>query len=154
MVFDIRGRRGVAVKFVYAILAMLMVASLFLVTGAINLNTIFGNGSTGESAASSFQKQAENIEAKLKKEPESEDLLASLTRTRINAANSMITGGAGDLAERGRRSQTGTRAGERRLVEIPRRGERTERRDRPAGGAGAVPAGRTLAPPALKRAKT
>jgi hypothetical protein len=89
MVFDIRGRRGVAIKVVYAILALLMVASLFLVTGAINLNTLFGSNTGGESAASSFQKQAVKIEAKLKKEPEDEDLLASLTRTRVNAANSM-----------------------------------------------------------------
>jgi hypothetical protein len=94
MVFDIRGRRGVAIKIVYAILALLMVASLFLVTGAVNLNTLFGNGSTGESAVSSFQKQSDKIEAKLVKEPESEDLLASLTRNRINTANAMITGGA------------------------------------------------------------
>jgi hypothetical protein len=94
MVFDIRGRRGVAVKVVYAILALLMVASLFLVTGAININSIFGNGSSGESAVSSFQKQSEAIEAKLAKEPEAENLLANLTRTRINTANAMITGGA------------------------------------------------------------
>ncbi len=44
MVFDIRGRRRHVVKAVYAILAILMAASLFLVTGAINLNSIFGTG--------------------------------------------------------------------------------------------------------------
>ena len=37
MVFDIRGRRRHVVKFVYAILAILMAGSLFLVTGAINI---------------------------------------------------------------------------------------------------------------------
>lgn len=96
MVFDIRGRRRHVVKAVYAILALLMVASLFLVTGAINLNSLFGTASSGESAVSSFEKQAENIEAKLAKTPGDEDLLASLTRTRINTANAMITGGAGE----------------------------------------------------------
>lgn len=96
MVFDIRGRRGVAIKIVYAILALLMVASLFLVTGAINLNTLFGSSSTGESAVSNFQKQSAKIEAKLKKEPENEDLLASLTRTRINTGTAMINAGAGE----------------------------------------------------------
>jgi hypothetical protein len=93
MVFDIRGRRRHVVKFVYAILAILMAASLFLVTGAINLNSIFGGGTTGESAASSFEKQAERIETKLAKTPGDEDLMVNLTRTRINAANSMITEG-------------------------------------------------------------
>ncbi|HEY2478293.1 MAG TPA: hypothetical protein VGI17_06140 [Solirubrobacterales bacterium] len=93
MVFDIRGRRRHVVKVVYAILAVLMAASLFLVTGAININSIFGGNTGGESAASSFEKQAENIEVKLAKTPGDEDLLASLTRTRINAANSMITNG-------------------------------------------------------------
>jgi hypothetical protein len=93
MVFDIRGRRRHVVKVVYAILAILMAASLFLVTGAINVNSIFGGNSGGESAASSFEKQAERIEAKLAKNPGDEDLMANLTRTRINAANSMITAG-------------------------------------------------------------
>jgi hypothetical protein len=96
MVFDIRGRRRHVVKVVYAILAILMAASLFLVTGAINLNSIFGTASSGESAVSSLEKQAENIEAKLVKAPGDEDLLAGLTRTRVNVANAMITSGAGE----------------------------------------------------------
>jgi hypothetical protein len=93
MVFDIRGRRRHVVKFVYAILALLMFGSLFLVTGAINIGSILGTSSSGESAASSFEKQAENIEAKLVKSPGDEDLLASLTRTRINVSNAMRNGG-------------------------------------------------------------
>lgn len=93
MVFDIRGRRRHVVKAVYAILAILMAASLFLVTGVFNPNTLFGSGSNGESAAKSFEKQAETIEAKLAKTPGEEKLLANLTRARMNAANSMITSG-------------------------------------------------------------
>jgi hypothetical protein len=96
MVFDIRGRRRHVVKFVYALLAILMAGSLFLVTGAVNLNSIFGGSTTGESAASSFEKQAENIEAKLAKTPGDENLMASLTRTRVNTANAMITNGKGE----------------------------------------------------------
>ncbi len=90
MVFDIRGRRGVVVKIVYAILALLMVASLFLVTGAINISSIFGSASTGESAVSAFEKEAEKIEAKLEKTPGEEKLLGNLTRARINTANTML----------------------------------------------------------------
>ncbi|HVV90397.1 MAG TPA: hypothetical protein VHB53_07875 [Solirubrobacterales bacterium] len=96
MVFDIRGRRRHLVKFVYAILAILMAASLFLVTGAININSIFGTSSSTESAAKSFEEQAARIEAKLAKSPGDEDLMLSLTRTRINTANAMITNGAGE----------------------------------------------------------
>jgi hypothetical protein len=99
MVFDIRGRRRHVVKVVYAILAILMAASLFLVTGTLNIGSLFGGGSSGESAAASFEKQAEHIETKLAKAPGDEDLLANLTRTRINAANSMITNGEGESTD-------------------------------------------------------
>jgi hypothetical protein len=90
MVFDIRGRRRHVVKAVYAILAILMAASLFLVTGVFNPNTLFG-GSSGESAAKTFEEQATRIEGKLTKTPGDEALMANLTRARINAANAMIS---------------------------------------------------------------
>jgi hypothetical protein len=96
MVFDIRGRRRHVVKFVYAILALLMFGSLFLVTGAVNIGSILGTSSSGESAASSLEKQAENIEAKLVKSPGDEDLLANLTRTRVSVANALLSGGAAE----------------------------------------------------------
>jgi hypothetical protein len=92
MVFDIRGRRRHVVKVVYAILAILMALSLFLVTGAININSIFGSSSSGESAASSFEKQAETIETKLAKTPADEGLMVNLTRARINAGNARYQG--------------------------------------------------------------
>jgi hypothetical protein len=90
MVFDIRGRRRHVVKFVYALLAILMAGSLFLVTGAVNLNSIFGTGSSGESAAQVAEKQAVAIEQRIKKEPAKEEvLLGNLTRARITVANAM-----------------------------------------------------------------
>ena len=95
MVFDIRGRRGRVVKVVYAILAILMGLSLFLVTGALNVGSILGTSSSGESATQSLEDQATRIEAKLAKTPGDEDMLLNLTRTRINVANTMITNGAG-----------------------------------------------------------
>jgi hypothetical protein len=92
MVFDIRGRRRHVVKFVYAILAVLMVASLFLVTGAINLNSIFGTASSGETAAQVGEKQAIAIEQRLAKEPANEEvLLGNLTRARVTAANALAS---------------------------------------------------------------
>jgi len=96
MVFDIRGRRGRVVKVVYAILAILMGLSLFLVTGALNVGSIFGTSASSESATKSLEEQATRIEAKLVKTPEDEDMLLNLTRTRINVANTMITNGAGE----------------------------------------------------------
>jgi hypothetical protein len=96
MLFDIRGRRRHVVKFVYALLAILMAGSLFLVTGALNVGSILGTNSSGESATKSLEEQATRIEAKLAKTPEDEDMLLNLTRTRINVANTMITNGAGE----------------------------------------------------------
>ncbi len=92
MVFDIRGRRRHVVKFVYALLAILMAGSLFLVTGAVNLNSIFGTSTSGETAAQVAEKQAVAIEQRIKKEPAKEEvLLGNLTRARITAANSLAT---------------------------------------------------------------
>jgi hypothetical protein len=88
MVFDIRGRRRHAVKVVYAVLAVLMGLSLFLVVGPLNVGELFGSGGSG-SAAGQFEETAEKIELKLKKEPENTDLLIGLTRARVNAANSL-----------------------------------------------------------------
>jgi hypothetical protein len=96
MLFDIRGRRRHVIKVVYALLAILMAGSLFLVTGALNVGSILGTSSSGESATKSFEEQAARIETKLAKSPEDEDMLLNLTRTRINIVNTMITNGAGE----------------------------------------------------------
>jgi hypothetical protein len=88
MVFDIRGRRKVAVKVVYAVLAVLMGLSLFLVVGPLNIGEIFGN-SGGGNPAGQFEEGAEKLERKLKKEPENTDLMIGITRARVNAANSL-----------------------------------------------------------------
>ncbi|HVY96894.1 MAG TPA: hypothetical protein VHA54_08040 [Solirubrobacterales bacterium] len=86
MVFDIRGRRRNVVKVVYAILALLMGLSLFLVVGPFNVANLFG-GSETSNASAVFVEQAENVEAKLRKDPEDPELLLRLTKARINAGN-------------------------------------------------------------------
>jgi hypothetical protein len=88
MLFDIRGRRKHVVRVVYAILALLMGASLFLVVGPFNLGNLAGNGSSTD-ASEVLREQAERTEQKLRGEPENEDLLIALTRARISAANSL-----------------------------------------------------------------
>jgi hypothetical protein len=92
MVFDIRGRRKIAVKVVYAVLAVLMGLSLFLVVGPVNIGELFSDStsSSGE-AAKPFEEQAERIEAKLRKDPEDEQLLMSLTRAQVSAGNSLLS---------------------------------------------------------------
>jgi hypothetical protein len=88
MLFDIRGRRKHVVRVVYAILALLMGASLFLVVGPFNIGNLVGNDGAAE-ASKVLREQAERTEQKLRREPENEDLLIALTRTRLTAANSL-----------------------------------------------------------------
>lgn len=92
MLFDLRsGRRRNLVKVVYAVLAILMGASLFLTVGPFNLGEIFSNDSGSTDAAQIYEEQAERIEVKLEKDPQNPDLLASLTRADINAGNAGVT---------------------------------------------------------------
>jgi hypothetical protein len=92
MVFDIRGRRKIAVKVVYAVLAVLMGASLFLVVGPVNLGELFnGSGSSSGEAAKTYEEQAERAEAKLRKSPEDPELLLALTRARVTAGQSQAS---------------------------------------------------------------
>jgi tetratricopeptide (TPR) repeat protein len=89
MLFDVQGKRRSVVKVVYAVLALLMGASLFLVVGPFNLSELVGN-SGGSSANEVFDDQAERIEKRLASAPGDEQLLLTLTRTRINAGNAQI----------------------------------------------------------------
>jgi hypothetical protein len=88
MVFDIRGRRRHVVKVVYAILAVLMGTSLFLVVGPVNIGSLLGT-STGN-AAGHFEEQAERLERKIAKDPENAALLTGLIRARINAGTQLV----------------------------------------------------------------
>lgn len=89
MVFDIRGRRKHVVKVVYAVLAVLMGASLFLVVGPVNIGNLLGNQTGGGNAAAPYEEQAARIEHRLKKSPEDPAELLALTRARINAGNQL-----------------------------------------------------------------
>jgi DNA repair exonuclease SbcCD ATPase subunit len=93
MVFDVRGRRKHVVKVVYALLAVLMGASLFLVVGQFNIGELFNSSSTsgGGEIAKPYEEQAERLEVKLKKAPEDEQLLMGLTRARVTAGNSLLS---------------------------------------------------------------
>jgi hypothetical protein len=86
MLFDIRGRRKHVVRVVYAILALLMGASLFLVVGPFNIGNLIGRGGSSE-ATKVLVEQAERTEEKLRREPDNPALLLSLARSRVAAAN-------------------------------------------------------------------
>lgn len=90
MLFDTRGRRKHVIRVVYAILALLMGASLFLVVGPFNIANLIGNSSSTSSAAKVMHEQAERIERRLVGNPGDEQLLLSLTRARINAGNAEV----------------------------------------------------------------
>jgi DNA repair exonuclease SbcCD ATPase subunit len=93
MLFDLqRGRRKTAVKVVYAILAVLMGLSLFLVVGPLNIGEIFSDSSSSSGdVAKPYEEQAEKLEVKLKKDPEDPGLLEGLTRARVTAGNSLLS---------------------------------------------------------------
>ncbi len=92
MLFDLRsGRRGSVIKVVYATLAVLMGLSLFLVIGGFNIAELFTGNEGSDESAQIYEEQAERIEAKLAKDPDSPELLRSLTRAQINAGNAQVT---------------------------------------------------------------
>ena len=90
LVFDTRGKRKHVVRVVYAILALLMGGSLFLVVGPVNIGALLGNSTSTNSAATVLEEQAERIEQRLAKDPTDEALLLSLTRARIGAGNAQV----------------------------------------------------------------
>jgi hypothetical protein len=88
MLFDLQGgHRRKVVKVVYAVLAVLMGLSLFLVVGGLNIAELFNGSNSAGNPAQAYEEQADRIEVKLKKDPESPNLLLSLTRAQINAGN-------------------------------------------------------------------
>jgi len=88
MLFDLRGghRRNV-VKVVYAVLAILMGASLFLTVGPFSISEIFNSGGGSTNLAKPYEEEAERIEARLAKDPGNPKLLLSLTRAELQAGN-------------------------------------------------------------------
>ncbi|HEX7245488.1 MAG TPA: hypothetical protein VF245_07990 [Solirubrobacterales bacterium] len=86
MLFDIRGRRKHVIRVVYAILALLMGASLFLVVGPFNIANLIGGSATSETAKVLVE-QAERAEEKLTREPQNQTVLLTVARTRVAAGN-------------------------------------------------------------------
>ena len=123
MLFDIRGRRKNVIRVVYAILALLMGASLLLVVGPFNLGELVGNSTSTSSGAEIFDEQSERIEARLRAHPDDPDILISLTRTKINAGRAAsevdpTTGEATLTAKARAEYEAANRAWERYLKQV------------------------------------
>jgi hypothetical protein len=100
MVFDIRGKRRHVVKAVYAVLAILMAASLFLVVGPVNIGSLLGTNGGESNLAAEYEERAERVEVELRKHPGDEELLAKLTKTRTNAGQQLLaTGPNGEVGQ-------------------------------------------------------
>jgi hypothetical protein len=90
LLFDTRGRRRHVIRVVYAILAILMGTSLFLVIGPVNIGELLGESTSSSNAAEVFEEQTERVEKRLAKDPKDEQLLLTLTRAQINTANAKV----------------------------------------------------------------
>jgi hypothetical protein len=90
LLFDTRGKRRHVIRVVYAILALLMGGSLFLVIGPVNIGELIGNSSTTGSAAEVLDEQVERVERRLAKDPQNAQLLLTLTRAQISAGNAKV----------------------------------------------------------------
>jgi hypothetical protein len=112
MLFDLRSkRRRRVVQVIYATLAVLMGGGLvFFGIGSDTSGGLFDaftdNGGSGGSVSSELTDQAERLERQLRRDPQNEELLLSLVRTRSSAATSTITidetTGFQQLSEEGR----------------------------------------------------
>ncbi len=94
MLFDTRGKRRHVIRVVYAVLALLMGGSLFLVIGPVNIGELIGNSNSTSSAAAVFDEQVERVERRVAKDPENAQLLLTLTRAQISAGNAKLEGGS------------------------------------------------------------
>jgi hypothetical protein len=91
MLFDTRGKRRHVIRVVYAILALLMGGSLFLVIGPVNIGEIIGNSNSGSSSAAEvIDEQVERVERRVAKDPQNAQLLLTLTRAQIAAGNAKV----------------------------------------------------------------
>jgi hypothetical protein len=91
LLFDLRGKRKRFIQVIYATLAILMGGGLvFFGIGSDVQGGLFDAFDDGSGSATSFSNEADEIEEKLKKDPNNKNLLAQLVRTRYTAGNQGI----------------------------------------------------------------
>jgi hypothetical protein len=90
MLFDTRGKRRHVIRVVYAILALLMGGSLFLVIGPVNIGELLGNSTGTSDAAKVFDERVERVERRVAKDPQNAQLLLTLTRAQLSAGSAKV----------------------------------------------------------------
>lgn len=90
MLFDLRGRRRNVVKVIYALLAVLMGASLILIGTGSGLGPLFNSGGADNSElVERYEDQIERLERRRAGEPNNADLLIGLTRAHLSAGDAL-----------------------------------------------------------------
>ena len=93
MLFDLRGRRKRLIQVIYAGLAVLMAGGLVLfgIGGEVSGGLLDGLGvSDTTTTDTNLDEQAERLDERLARNPNDEQLLLALVRTRISYANTLV----------------------------------------------------------------
>ena len=92
MLFDLRGRRKRVIQVIYVMLAVIMAASLVVIglPGGVNpFND--GNSSVNSDAAKTTIQRADNLQKKLKEQPNNTNIAKELIRARFAAGQSLYS---------------------------------------------------------------
>jgi len=92
MLFDLRGKRKRVIQVIYVLLALIMVASLVVIGLPGNISPFSnGGGAVNQDAAQLSRDRAENLEAKLATQPNSETIQTELVRARLAAGQQLYS---------------------------------------------------------------
>ena len=85
MLFDLRGRRKRVIQVIYVLLAIIMAASLVVIGLPGGVNPFGNTNSANQDVAEANVERAENLQQKLKTQPNNETAAVELIRARFSA---------------------------------------------------------------------
>ena len=89
MLFDLRGRRKRVIQVIYVLLAFIMAASLVVIGLPGGVNPFGNSNSANQDVAEANVERAENLQQKLKTQPNNENAAVELIRARFSAGQSL-----------------------------------------------------------------
>lgn len=89
MLFDLRGRRKRVIQVIYVILAVIMAASLVVIGLPGGVNPFGNSTSVNQDAAEANVERAEDLQQRLRTQPNNENLAVELIRARFAAGQSL-----------------------------------------------------------------
>jgi hypothetical protein len=89
MLFDLRGRRKRVIQVIYVLLAIIMAASLVVIGLPGGVNPFGNTNSANQDVAEANVERAENLQQKLKTQPNNENAAVELIRARFSAGQSL-----------------------------------------------------------------